>query len=270
MTDYSFKIGTLPISLLGLLKFIIIFLIFYLLAYFLRKFIKKISQKYYQSNESSFYIIGRLGFYFILFIGTLVSFSSLGIDLTALTVFGGAISVGIGFGLQSIFNNFVAGIIILLEKKIRIGDFIQLNEKDLGTVQEINVRTTLITTPDNADILIPNSELVANKFINWTFSNKQRRLRITFSTSLSSDKDQVKNIVINAAKQLPHTMQNKQLDVWLIEIGENALIFELIVWINKCDKNLTYKYLWEIESALRKNNIEIPFPTRNIFTKKES
>jgi len=204
-----------------------------------------------------------------IFLGIIIAFVTLGVDFTAFAIVIGVLGIGIGFSLQSIFSNFISGIILLLEKNIRVGDFIELESKENGFVKEINVRTTLIRTLDNLEILIPNVDLVGKKFTNWTLSEKIRRIRIPFAVAFGSDKDYVKKVIIDAAKKIPTTIKEKPIDVWLIDIGESSLDFELIVWVNEYIKDLPIiatrsRYLWAIESALMKNNIEIPYPVREI------
>jgi len=177
--------------------------------------------------------------------------------------------VGIGFGLQSFFSNFIAGIILLVEKYVRVGDFIQLESGEYGTIIEINVRTTLMRTLDNLEILIPNNDLVLKKFTNWTLSEKIRRVRVPFSVAYGTDKDKVKKAVIEAAKTVPLTLKEKEPDVWLVNFADSALSFELVVWVNEYAVTTTVmattaRYLWAIETALKENNITIPFPQRDV------
>ena len=115
-----------------------------------------------------------------------------GINLTALTVLSGAIGVGVGFGLRSIFENFMSGIILIFEKSLKVGDFVELEDGTAGTVREVNVRSTIITTNDNIDILIPNSMFITGRVTNWTLRDTSRRLRIPFGVAYGSDKDVVK------------------------------------------------------------------------------
>lgn len=269
-----FKIGKSPVTPIGILEFFFIIFISYFLAALVRKYIKKIGLKNRKISSAAFYTLARLIFYVILFLGILIAFITLGVDFTAFAIVVGALGIGIGFGLQSIFSNFISGIILLLEKNIRVGDFIELETKEMGFVKEINVRTTLIRTLDNLEILIPNIDLVGKKFTNWTLSEKIRRVRIPFGVAFGSDKEFVKKVIIDAAKKVPTTIKEKPIDIWLTNIGESSLDFELIVWVNEYVKDIPIiatrsRYLWAIESALVKNNIEIPYPVRDVkLTKK--
>ena len=130
-----------------------------------------------------------------------IAMSTLGINLTALTVFGGALGVGIGFGLQSIFSNFISGIIILFERSVKVGDFIELQSGVTGLVKEINIRSTLITTNDNVDILVPNEEFIKAQVTNWTLRDARRRMRIGFGVAYGTDKELVKKAALEAGAQ---------------------------------------------------------------------
>ncbi|PIS01727.1 MAG: hypothetical protein COT84_00805 [Chlamydiae bacterium CG10_big_fil_rev_8_21_14_0_10_35_9] len=264
-----FKIGETSITPFALIKFLITIIIIYLVSWLTRKGIIRLGSKHKKLNQAGIYTLSRLFFYIMMTVGVIIAFTTIGIDFTAFAYIAGALSVGIGFGLQSFFNNFIAGIIVLLEKNVRIGDFIGLESGELGTVKEIKVRTTLIKTLDNLEILIPNSELVMKKFTNWTLSEKIRRIRVPFGVAYGTDKEKVSKIIIEAAKKVPLTIEEKEPQVWLVKFGESSLDFELVVWVNEYTtgtrtRSTTAKYLWTIETALKENNIVIPYPTRDV------
>lgn len=268
-----FKIGETPITLYTILKVIFIILIAYFIAKFSQIWIRRIGKKEHRYHRAGIYTLSRISYYIILIVGILIAISGTGIDFTTFAVIAGALSVGIGFGLQSIVNNFISGIILLLEKKLRVGDIIELESRELGRVIEINVRTTLVKTFDNVEILVPNADLVSKKFINWTLSDKVRRIRIPFGVAFGSDKDKVREVVIEAANKIPMTVENRTPQVWLTKIGESSLDFELIVWVNEGmvespPMGTQAWYTWEVESALRAHNISIPFPVRDIHITK--
>lgn len=201
----------------------------------------------------------------------LIALSTLGINLTALTVFGGALGVGIGFGLQAIFSNFISGIIILFERSIKVGDFIELQSGVTGLVKEINVRSTLVTTNDNVDILVPNEEFIKAQVINWTLRDARRRMRIEFGVAYGTDKELVKKAALEAADAVPWTFSGipgREPQVWLTGFGDSSLDFELVVWLTeeavKKPSRVKADYYWELHTALYKYEIEIPFPQRDI------
>jgi len=264
-----FKIGYKSITPWDIIKFILIIIVTYFLAKTIRFFIRAFGIKQHRISQYAIYTLSRLTFYIVIFFGLVIAILSIGVDLRAFAFFAGVLGIGLGLGLQSVFNNFVAGILLLLEKNVRVGDFIELESKEIGTIKEINVRTTLMRTLDNLEILIPNSDLISKKFTNWTLSEKIRRVRIPFSVAYGADKNKVKEIVVDAAKKVAITLPTKEPDVWLIEFGESSLNFELIVWVDEYMSNVPIaatkaRYLWEIETVLKENNIKIPFPQRDI------
>ncbi len=264
-----FKLGEAPITFFGLLKLVFIIFVAYILAKFTRKLVEYWGGKQKKIRKAGVYTLSRLIYYVIIFWGVIAGISSVGVDFTTFAVIAGALSVGIGFGLQSIVNNFVAGIIVLFEKRLRVKDIIQLETGELGSVMEINVRTTLIKTFDNLEVLVPNSEFVSKKFVNWTLSDKTRRVSVPFSVAYGTDKELVKEVVISAAKEVPTTCQDKEPQVWLRRLGDNGLELELIVWVNEYVQGVVPmatipRYMWELETALQNHHIKIPYPVRDV------
>ncbi len=200
-----------------------------------------------------------------------IALSSIGLDFSNLALVAGALSVGIGFGLQSIVNNFVSGLIILFEHTLRVGDYIELDTGLTGTVKSINVRSTLINTNDNIDIVVPNSEFVTTRLTNWTLGERILRVRIPFGVAYGSDKDTVKKAALEAAAEVQYTlthMKGREPDVWLVEYGDNSLNFLLLVWVNRQGARRPTRtraaYLWALETKLAEHGIEIPFPQRDL------
>ena len=217
------------------------------------------------------YTVGRLSHYTIIIIAVFIALSSIGLDFSNLALVAGALSVGIGFGLQSIVSNFVSGLIILFEQTLRVGDYIELDTGLTGTVKSINVRSTLITTNDNIDIVVPNSEFVSNRLTNWTLGERILRVRIPFGVAYGSDKELVKQAAMEAAEEVPYTlthMNGREPDVWLVEFGDNSLNFLLLVWVNRQGARRPTRtraaYLWALETKLSDYGIEIPFPQRDL------
>jgi small-conductance mechanosensitive channel len=241
------------------------------LSRIIRKTIQRVGERRGGLNQSSLYTFGRLVHYLILTIGIIIGLSSIGIDFTKFALFASALGVGIGFGLQTLISNFVAGLIILFEKSLKVGDFVELESGVTGEVKEINMRSTLITTNDNIDILVPNSEFVGGRVINWTLREAYRRLRVPFGVAYGTDKNMVKKAVLEAAENVPWTLTKskaRQPQVWFVEFGDSSLNFELVVWLTpeavKRPGAVTAAYLWEIESKLAEYGIEIPFPQRDL------
>lgn len=265
-----FKIGETPVTMLGILRVLIIITFAWTLSHFVRGALTHLSER--QRGSSAFlYTLGRLTHYLFLTIGISIGLSSVGVDLSNFALIAGALSLGVGFGLQAIVSNFVSGLIVLFERSLRIGDFVELSSGLAGEVRAINVRSTLVTTPDMVEILVPNSEFVNGKVINWTLTDASRRIHIPFGVAYGSDKELVRKAALEAAYQTPHTLKNRigrEPEVWLTNFGDSSLDFELVVWVEpkavKKPPMVRAAYYWELETALRKYGIEIPFPQRDL------
>jgi small-conductance mechanosensitive channel len=181
--------------------------------------------------------------------------------------------LGLGFGLQNILSNFVAGIIILFEKSLKVGDTVELQSGTIGKVAEINLRYTRIVTSDRIDILIPNSEFISGRVMNWTYSDPIRRIHVPFSVAYGTDKELVREAGIAAAKSVSATINDDvhQSDVWLVRMGDNALEFELVVWVNQdtviIRGTIPAIYVWALETELIHRGIVMPFPQRDLYLK---
>jgi potassium efflux system protein len=238
-----------------------------------KKLFKRLEANAEKSEAASLYVLQRFSHYLIIAVGLFTALSALGLDLSHLALLATALSVGLGFGLQSIFNNFFSGIIILIERGLKVGDFIELDGGIAGHVKEINIRSTLIRTRNNVEVLVPNSELVNGRVTNWTLSDPTFRLQIPFGVAYGTDKELVKKAAFEAAQRVPLTLygEDKEPDLWLIEFGESSLNFELVVWVdptnNKRPGGIKSMYLWELETSLNQYHIEIPFPQRDLHIK---
>ena len=272
MNTSLFPIGGTPVTPAGLLRFLLILSIGWFLARIFRHTIKKVNNRTHGGmQESSLLTLSRIVSFFLVGISLLIGFSSLGIDVTKLALVASALSIGIGFGLQNIINNFVSGIILLFERSMKVGDYIMLADGTRGEVREINIRSTVINTNDNIDVIVPNSEFVNSPVTNWTMNERFLRLKIPFGVAYGSDKELVRRVIVDAALSLPYTLnaiERQYPQVRLEGFGESSLDFMLVVWIKAEWANrpgrVKAAYNWEIETALVKHHIEIPFPQREV------
>jgi small-conductance mechanosensitive channel len=252
-------------------RVLIILIVAYLLSRSIRYTIRRVSDRDPTGTQASLYTLSRLSHYTIIIIALFIALSSIGLDFSNLALVAGALSVGIGFGLQSIVSNFVSGLIILFEHTLRVGDYIELDTGLTGTVKAINVRSTLINTNDNIDIVVPNSEFVTTRLTNWTLGERVLRVRIPFGVAYGSDKEVVRQAAIEAADEVPYTlthMKRRRPDVWLVDFGDSSLNFLLTVWVNREGARRPTRtraaYLWALETKLTEHGIEIPFPQRDL------
>ena len=272
LTASLFTIGHTDVTLLRVMGLVAILLFVWWLAKGVEAAIQKIPYKHDSSSmsQSGIYALSRILRYIIWFFGTIMGLKFIGFDLGSLLLMGGAIGVGIGFGLQNIFSNLVSGIIILLEKTLKVGDFVDLESGVAGTVSEINMRYTRITTNDDVDIIVPNSEFINGRVVNWTYGNQLRRMHVPFGVAYGSDKNKVRHAALKAANSVGFSVEDKHhhTEVWLVEFADSSLNFELVVWIDdkgvRMPNRVKSIYLWEIETALKEAGVEIPFPQRDL------
>jgi small-conductance mechanosensitive channel len=222
-------------------------------------------------NAASLYIVEKVATYGLVMIGVIAGLSTMGVDLTSLTVFAGALGVGVGLGLQGIIKDFASGVSLVFERLVAVGDFVELPTGGRGVVHEIGPRATRIRTNDSTDIIVPNSVLVNDQVINWTLRSTNRRIRVPFVTAFGADKDKVREAVLKAAKAAPYTSPDdatRRAQVWLVGYGDSSLKFELIVWPTveavRRPAAIFAAYTWLIDDALRGAGIEIPYPQRDV------
>lgn len=219
-----------------------------------------------EGRASTMYVLGQIARYAIVIAAIAALISALGVDLSALSLFAGALGVGIGLGLQDVVKNFVYGIILLFDGSIEVGDYIELDDGTAGSVSAIGPRATTLRTNDHVDILVPNAVLLADKLTNWTRDRASRRVRIPFTVAYGSDKEIVKRAAIEAAQSVPFTLPDegsRKTQVWLTGFGGSALEFSLIVWPTleavKRPGSMRAGYYWALDDALARHGIEIPF-----------
>ncbi len=196
----------------------------------------------------------------------------MGIDLSSIALVAGALSVGIGFGLQNIISNFVSGIILMLEKSIKLGDYIQLDENIRGKVVDIKMRAITINTNSNIDIIVPNQDLIQNHVINWTMNDNIRRFEIPFGVAYGTSPKKVEEVILNAIKNSGfkdiYTTKDRFTRVVMTGMGDSSVDYELFVWVRGKEilypKRTTSRFLTLIYDTLYENNIEIPFPQQDI------
>ncbi len=203
----------------------------------------------------------------------------MGINLTALAVFGGAVGVGLGFGLQSIASNFISGIIILLDRSISIGDYVEMENGQSGIVREMNMRSTTLETFDGKDIMVPNEKLISSTFVNWTHKNKKQRYRVDFSVAYHSDIRKLVELIKEVVTKHPQVLSGDNIpieerpDCEIDSFGDSGINMFVEFWIEGIDdgKNrVGGDLLLDILETLQQNGYEIPFPQREVRIIKDS
>ena len=209
--------------------------------------------------------IARLVHYALIFIGFLVALLALGFEFTKLTIMLSALGVGIGFGLQGVVNNFVSGLILLFERPVRVGDYIEFDGK-WAEIKKIGLRATIVQTFDQADVIIPNADLVANQVINWTLSNRRVRLIIPVGVAYGSDIALVMETLLACTKENSMVAEVPAAQVLYLNFGESSLEFELRLWVLDADNRLVVssELHQEIDRRFREAKIEIAFPQQDL------
>jgi potassium-dependent mechanosensitive channel len=269
-----FSVGGTAVTIGGLVRVLVTLGIAALISRALRAALTRVAHHWPDTHRAALYTLGRVIHYTVLALGAVVGLSTIGVDFTTLSVLLGALGIGIGFGLQDVVANFFAGLLILFERHVRVGDFIELESGVSGEVREIRMRATRLTTPDNIDILVPNSAFIRDRVVNWTLDEADRRIHVPFGVAYGSDKEQVQAAGLEAADRVVYTLKDlpeREPQVWLVGFGDSSLNFELIVWVTvngvKRPNAAQAAYLWEIHTALSARDIEIPFPQRDLHVR---
>ena len=204
--------------------------------------------------------------YVIIAFSVLFAMSVAGVPLRSLAFFAGALGIGIGFGLQNIIHNFVSGIVLLFERPIRVGDIIILEQGLKGTVEKIGPRSTILITPDNVTVVVPNSKLIDTQIVNWSQPTDMLRVSTSVGVAYGSDLELVKNCLLEVAKKHPMVRKYPEPMVRFEKFGDSALVFELIYWVDNA--NARWVALSELNFAIdktfREHNISIPFPQQDL------
>ena len=207
---------------------------------------------------------------FVYFIAFLVALNMLGINLSSLAVIGGALGVGIGFGLQKITSNFISGIILLFEKSIKIGDLVELDGGIYGFVRHLGSRYTLIETFDGKEVLTPNEDFITNRVTNWTYSSTVGRIEISVGVAYNSDLRLVHELMLTAAREHPACVDDPPAKCFLSEFGDSSVNFTLMLFVRDVTLGRLEpksEIMFSIWDKLKENGVEIPFPQRDIHIK---
>jgi small-conductance mechanosensitive channel len=234
------------------------------LARFVGRWIRRILAARGHSQGAQFAVAKIVG-YSIILIGTLSAVSSMGLKLDAVLAASAVLLVGIGFGLQNIAQNFISGIILLIEQPVSKGDFIKVRDA-LGEVEDIGLRATTIVTRDEVTIIVPNSELITEAVVNHSRPTHNLRVKINVSVAYGTNTQDVREILMRIAKAEPRVLLTPTPEVRLDDFAESALAFALLVWIGspRDDLRIASSLRFEIDAAFREAKIEIPFPQREL------
>jgi small-conductance mechanosensitive channel len=265
-----FAIGRTPVTLGGVLAGLAVLVFAILAARLASAGIGRLRRRA-RHGDSALYIVQKVVAYGLVILGAIAGLSTVGLNLSSLAVFAGALGVGVGLGLQGIVKEFVSGLVLLFDRVLNVGDYVELEDGKRGLVQEIGPRAVHVRTNDNIDLMIPNSKFIDGPVVNWTLHNRTRRIHIPFSVAYGSDRQQVRDVVLEAARGVPFTTpetEDQRSQVWLVGFGDSALNFELLVWPTldavKRPATMHAAYTWAIADALDQAGIEVPFPQTDV------
>jgi small-conductance mechanosensitive channel len=260
--DSPFTTRTLVLLLLSL------FLLFYISSKIRKVLMNKIFPRYDLDIGVS-QSMATIVRYVLIVIGLIIIFQTTGIDLSAIGLLVGALGVGIGFGLQSITNNFISGLIILFERPIKVGDRIEVADL-AGNIIDISARATTIITNDNIVVIVPNSDFINNRVINWSHNNKQVRLNFPVGVSYNEDPEKIRKLLTEVAIANPGILSSPKPYILFEGFGDSSLNFIVMVWTSEYidrPKILKSELYYEIFAKFKEHNVEIPFPQQDIHLK---
>lgn len=266
-------IGSIKLSVYDFGKFLFFGLILFWLGRISNNFGQKVIRKQEYLNTQTKEIFAKLFQVALVVVIFILLLQLMGINLTALAVFGGALGVGLGFGLQSIASNFISGIIILLDHSLTVGDFIELEDSKKGTISELNMRSITLETFDGKNIIVPNEKFITSNFINWTHKNKKQRYSIELQVAYNTDLHKLFDILREVVAKHPKVISGENVsieerpDAEIAGFGDSGVDILIEFWMDGVDdgKNrVGADLLLMIWDAFKENNIEIPFPQREI------
>lgn len=282
LNDPLFTVGDYQFTLMKIIVVVVGLSIVVVFSGFVKSFLINKALKKRIPDSGLRNSIGIMTRWIIILIGLFIIMDSAGIKLGTLGVLFGALGVGIGFGLQNIADNFISGIIILLERPIKVGDRVEVGDVK-GDVINIAARATTIITNDNITLIIPNSEFISKTVINWSHNDSKVRFRFPVGVSYNENPEKVKNLLLDVISKNKGVLKYPEPEVIFDNFGDSSLDFQLFVWTSEYTQRpskLKSQLYYEIFKKFAENNIEIPFPQRdihirseidkNIFLKKES
>jgi len=260
--NHKFTIGNIEVSVTTLIEAVLIFAIALVLSRTLSSVLQRRIAKRAYFDPGLRYTLGRLTQYVIIALGLLLALKAgFSLDLTSIAVLFTALSVGIGFGLQYLAADIASGFILLFERPVRVGDRITIGE-DEGDVQSINLRTTVVATNDRISIIVPNSKLVSQRLINWSYGDPRARIAIPVGVAYNSDIDLVTRTLLQATEEVDNVLRDPSPKVQFLKFGDWSLDFRLLVWTNRprLHTQIRSDINYRIEKLFREAGIEIPFP----------
>ncbi len=267
-----FTVGGLPITPVFLIKTFVFLTLLRMFSGMVRRFLEHRVLVRTSLNAGQQYAFAQIAAYLVFLFGLMIGLQWAGVNMSSLVILGGALGIGIGFGLQNIANNFVSGIVLLMERPIQVGDRVEVGETN-GDVVRIAARSTWIRTNDNVVMIIPNSEFINNRVTNWTANDRQVRFSVPLGVSYKSDPEVVRDVLMEVADKHPDVLTIPEPEVVFTGFGDSSLNFVLHVWtITRVQypRILASEIYFMLFKAFKEHGIEIPFPQRDLHVKSVS
>lgn len=267
LDSLAVSFGELRISLLTVVKGVLTLAFLLWIASVASRFLERRISRVPDLTPSIQVLLGKLLKITLITLAVVVALNSVGIDLTALAVFSGAVGVGVGFGLQKVVSNLISGVILLLDKSIKPGDVIELGET-FGWISSLGARYVSVVTRDGKEFLIPNEDLITQRVVNWSFTNELVRMEIVFGVSYNSDPHEVRRIAREAAAKPSRVSKDSPPVCHLTGFGDSSLDFVLRFWIHDPQggvMNVKGEVLLAVWDAFKEHGIEIPYPHRQLL-----
>jgi potassium efflux system protein len=251
-------LGAFRLTLGQIIAFVAIVWASFVISKFLRFLLEEDVYDRLKLTRGLPYAISTVLHYVVLLFGFFIALAALGVDMTKFTILAGAFSVGVGFGLQNVINNFVSGLILLFERPIKVGDVVQVGGA-AGSVQKIGIRASVIRTQDGSDVIIPNGELISNQVTNWTFADRQRAIVIEINVPRNADQKRVAELLIQAADETPGVAKTPSPQAFVITMTSSMLTFELRTWTDRSEDWMAVRgYLWVVvNQKLAQENVAL-------------
>jgi len=266
MDELAFTFGEFRFSVLALLELTTSIVIFIVLANWLTRLIESRTRRSQYLNPSMRVVLTKTSKFVIYGLAILFALKAVGIDFTAFAVFSGAVGVGIGFGLQKIFSNFISGFILIFDRSIKPGDVITIGNR-FGWVQELNARYVVVRDRDGVESLIPNENLITSEVTNWSYSDRSVRRRLPVSISYHDDPELAMKLMVESALEHPRVLTTPEPVTRLLKFGDNGIELELRIWIEDPEEgtaNVTSDINLAFWKRFKQHNITIPFPQRDV------
>lgn len=273
MDSIAIEVGNIHLSAYGIARMLVFGAVLFWLGRISNNTGQQIIRKQEAFDAGTREVFAKLFQVVIIAVVFVLLLQLMGINLTALAVFGGAVGVGLGFGLQSIASNFISGIIILLDRSLTVGDYIELEDGRTGTIRELNMRSAILETFDGKDIMVPNEKFITTDFVNWTHKNKKQRYSLKFAVAYDSDLDLLFRVIKHAVANHPKVLsgadasKEEQPDAEIEGFGDSGINILVEYWMEGIDdgsNRVGADLLYSIWKTLKENNIKMPFPQREV------